>query len=104
MGIIPVHSAPTVLILIHLGVLLLTAFFAFLADVHSHTRRDNWAVIENMKAVRLVESKDLSSEFQLVVAELAHVGIGLICSIQCILNLVDLAFQFNHWILNLCGQ
>ena len=64
---------------------------------------ENWAVIEKMKAVRLMENIDLSSEFQVVVVELAHVVIGLIYSIQGILNLLDLVFQFDYF-LNLCGQ
>ena len=104
-SIVPDLSAPTVLVLIHLGIFLLTSLFAFLADIHGDGScvHQCVAVIEEMEAVCLVEGVDLSAELDLVIVELAHVCICLVCSIQRILNVVNLSFQFNYF-LNLCCQ
>ena len=81
---IPDLSAPTVLVLIHLGNFLLTSFFAFLANIHSDgsCMHQCVAVIEEVEAMCTVEGVDLSAELDLVVVELAHVCICLVCSIQ----------------------
>ena len=64
------------LIVVHLSILARPSLFAFFADIHGHWAclHENLAVIEEVEAVCLVESVDLSSKRQLVVVELAHIG------------------------------
>ena len=72
---IPDLSAPTVLILTHLGILAFSSHFAFFADVHSDGSclHQYVAIIEEVEAIRLVDRVDLSAELDLMVMELAHV-------------------------------
>ena len=74
-SIVPDLSAPTVLILTHLGILAFSSHFAFFADVHSDGSclHQYVAIIEEVEAIRLVDRVDLSAELDLMVMELAHV-------------------------------